>query len=74
MGACQGERSQIMLARWVQAEPPVLPVQRTLQLYFATHPLIGKINLAAAWFAGILGPLCWAALIILFVSAELSAG
>ena len=63
-----------MLARWAAAEQPILPVQRTLQRCFARHPLIGKINLAAAWFAEILGPMCWAALIILFVSAELSAG
>ena len=48
-----------------------LPAQRTLQLYFAKHPL-GKINLVAAWFAEILGPMFWAALIIVFVWAELS--
>jgi hypothetical protein len=63
-----------MFGYWSEAEQPILPVQRTLQSCFGRHPLIGKINLAAAWFAGILGPMCWAALIILFVSAELSAG
>jgi hypothetical protein len=63
-----------MLANWTEAEQPIFPVQRTLQLYFIKHPLIGKINLAAGWFAEILGPMCWAALISLFVSTELSAG
>ena len=63
-----------MFVHWTETEQPILPVQRTLQLYFAKHPLVGAINLGAAWFAGILGPMCWAALIILFVSAELSAG
>jgi hypothetical protein len=63
-----------MLANWTEADQPIFPVQRTLQLYFTKHPLIGKINLAAAWFAEILGLMCWAALIFLFVSAELSGG
>jgi hypothetical protein len=63
-----------MFAHWTEAEQPILPVQQTLRHYFAKHPLIGKINVAAAWYAEILGVTCWAALIILFVSAELSAG
>ena len=62
-----------MLAHWNEAEQRPLPVQRTLQLYFAKHPLIGKINLVAAWLVEILGPMFWAALIVLFVWAELSA-
>jgi len=48
-------------------------VQRTLQLYFTKHPLIGKINLVAAWLVEILGPMFWAALIVLFAWTELSA-
>jgi len=63
-----------MFAHWTEAEQPILPVQQTLQRHFAKHPLIGKTNIAAAWFAEILGMMCWAALIILFVAAELSAG
>ncbi len=63
-----------MLVHWTEAEQPILPVQRTLHQYFAKHPLIGKINIAAAWCAEILGPMCWAVLIILFVWAELAAG
>lgn len=61
-----------MLAHWNETEQQLLPVQRTLQLYFAKHPLIGKINLVAAWLVEILGPMFWAALIVLFVWAELS--
>jgi len=62
-----------MFVHWTEAEQPILPVQRTLSQYFAKHPLVGRINIAAAWFAEILGPMCWAALIILFVWAELAA-
>ena len=61
-----------MVAHWIDAEQQGIPAQRTLQQYFAKHPLIGKINLAAAWLAEILGPMFWAALIIGFVWAELS--
>ena len=66
--------NQIILVHWVETEQAILPVQRTLQLYFAKHPAIGKINLVTAWFAGILGPMCWSALIIFFVWAEWFAG
>jgi hypothetical protein len=63
-----------MLAHRIEADRQLVAAQRTLLLYFAKHPVIGKINLVAAWFAGILGPTCWAALIILFVRAEWFAG
>jgi hypothetical protein len=63
-----------VLAHWTEAEQQLVPAQGTLQRYFSTHPVIGKINLVAAWFAGILGPMCWAALIILFVRAQWFAG
>ena len=63
-----------MLGYWAEAEQPILPVQRTLQVYFAKHPVIGGINIAAARSAGILGPMFWAALIILFVSGRVVAG
>ena len=61
-----------MLANWTEAEQQLVPAQRTLQLYLAKHPVIAKINLAAAWLTEILGPMFWAALIIGFVWAELS--
>src|SRR3954470_12795441 len=41
-----------MHAHWAEAEQPILPVQRTLQLYFAKHPLIGKINRVVRWDSG----------------------
>jgi len=62
-----------MFAHWNEAVQRPLPVQRTLQLYFTKHPLIGKINLVAAWLVEILGPMFWAALIVLFAWTELSA-
>jgi len=42
-----------------------------VQLYFAKHPMIAKINLVAIWLTEILGPIFWAALIIAFAWAEL---
>jgi hypothetical protein len=52
----------------------IVPVQRALQLYFAKHPVIAKINFVAAWLTEMLGPMFWAALIIAFAWAELFVG
>jgi hypothetical protein len=59
-----------MLAHRIDAERQGIPAQRTLQQYFAEHPLIDKINLAADWLAEILGPTFWAVLIVGFIWAE----
>ena len=36
------------------------------------HPVIATVNVIAAEFLGILGPMLWAALIVLFLVAEFS--
>jgi hypothetical protein len=37
------------------------------------HPVIATVNVIAAEFLGILGPMLWAALIVLFLVAEFSS-
>ena len=73
LGRFGSERNQLMFAHWTEAEQQPLPVQRTLQVYFAKHPVIARINIVAAHLTGILGPMFWAALIIGFFWAELFA-
>jgi hypothetical protein len=63
-----------MLANWIEAEQRLVPAQRTLTRCFAKHSTAAKINLVFAFLAEILGPMFWAALIIAFALAELSAG
>jgi hypothetical protein len=55
------------------SEAPSL-VQGVFAIDQVTHPVIAAVNLIAAVAAEILGPLCWAALIAMFVIAELSPG
>ena len=62
-----------MLGYWTEAEQRPDPAQRTPQGYFAEHPVIPRINMAAAQLGEILGPVFWAALIIGFLWAELVA-
>jgi hypothetical protein len=38
------------------------------------HPVIASINVLAVALMEILGPFCWAALILLFLVAEFSSG
>jgi hypothetical protein len=52
-------------------DPALLPLQRTLRRCFAAHPVIGEINLVAAWLMELLGPMMWAALILLSLWAEI---
>ena len=62
-----------MFAHWTEAEQPPVPATRTLQVYFAKHPVIAGINIVAAQLTEILGPMFWAALIVGFFWAELFA-
>src|SRR5689334_21023576 len=64
IGSLSRQVARIMLLHWIENEQPNFPVRRTLRLYFVKHPLISKTNLAAAWFAEILGMMWWAALMI----------
>jgi hypothetical protein len=60
--------------REIEIEPggSSYPAQRALDNYFADHPAIAEINYLAGELAEILGPMFWAALIVLFIWAEMS--
>jgi hypothetical protein len=58
---------------WAEDGLRPVPAQRTLQAYFAKHPVMAGTHKAAARLAEVLGPMFWAALIIGFVWAELAA-
>ena len=57
---------------WLSAdtEQLPLPVERTRQLYFAEHPFIAAINLISGSLMESIGPMLWAALILMSVWAE----
>jgi hypothetical protein len=60
---------------WVLLDPEEWPrygLART-EIDRGAHPVIAAINRIAESAAGILGPLFWAALVALFIWAEISA-
>ena len=58
---------------WVTAdtEQLPLPVERARQLYFAEHPVIAAINRIAGSLMDSIGPMLWAALILMSLWAEI---
>jgi len=48
-----------------------LPVERARQLYFAEHPAIAAINLISGSLMESIGPMLWAALILMSLWAEI---
>ena len=57
---------------WVSADPVQSQevVQRQWERYFADHPVIAEINLIAAALMETIGPMLWAALILLSLWQE----
>ena len=58
---------------WVSADTEQFPLspERARQLYFAEHPVIGSINLISASLMESIGPMLWAALVLMCLWAEL---
>ena len=48
---------------------PVQAAERAWEIYFSRHPVIDRVNGVAWRCAGIVGPMCWAALIVAFLWA-----
>jgi hypothetical protein len=59
------ERS-IARIRLPQPEPAPTAVERAWERYFARHPVVAQINAVAGRLAETIGPMCWAALIVLY--------
>jgi hypothetical protein len=58
---------------WISADTEQFPLspERARQLYFAEHPVIAAINLIGASLMEGIGPMLWAALILMSLWAEI---
>ena len=58
---------------WVSADTEQFPLspERVRQLYFAEHPVIAAINLIGGSLMDSIGPMLWAALILMSAWAEI---
>jgi len=58
---------------WVSADTEQFPLspERARQLYFAEHPAIAVINLISGSLMESIGPMPWAALILMSLWAEI---
>jgi hypothetical protein len=58
---------------WVSADTEQFPLspERVRQLYFAEHPAIAAINLISGSLMDSIGPMLWAALILMSLWAEI---
>ncbi len=58
---------------WLQVgtDGSLPPAQRTLEVYFAAHPGFAAINRVADLAMETLGPMMWAALIVMSLWAEI---
>ena len=58
---------------WVSADTEQFPLspERARQLYFAEHPVIAAINLISGSLMETIGPMLWAALIVMSLWSEI---
>ena len=66
-------QDRLIVARWFDSDAalfPAAPEPRPLD--FDNHPVIAIVNVLAAGLLEVFGPCCWAALIGLFLYAELT--
>jgi hypothetical protein len=58
---------------WVSADAEQFPLspERVRQLYFAEHPTIAAINLISGSLMESIGPMLWAALILMSLWVEI---
>jgi hypothetical protein len=55
-------------------DPPATFCSRIGEYDFADRPVVARLNAIAGAMMELLGPMFWAALVVLLVQAELSAG
>jgi len=55
-------------------DPPAIFRSRVGEYDFAGRPVVARLNAVAGAMMELLGPMFWAALVVLLVQAELSAG
>jgi hypothetical protein len=59
---------QSLPQRWPATLPPgpAPAAERAWEIYFSRHPVMARINRVAGYCAEMLGPMCWAALVVMF--------